>query len=415
MSRSPTRWALAALITVLALVAGACGSSKSSSAGGTATTAPGKPFVFGMLLVGPYNDHGWSQANFEAGQYVVNKLGGQTKARMIWLDKVNSSDRPSTKAEDVVTSMINQGAQLVFATSDDFKDAIIAAAKQHPNVPMIWSSGDSAWAEGKDYQADVKNLGNYFMKMEYTQEIAGCAAALTTQTGKIGVVGPLINDETRRFVNATFLGARYCWTNYRHQNAAALGFAVKWIGFWFNIPGTTLDPTQVTNDLFNSGADVVVDHLDTTEALTRTSQLSQAGKKVWAIGYDYKNTCSVAPQICLGVAYFNWGPGYLRIVQSVVNGTFKPQFQWDPPDWANINNPDTSPIGYQNGQALSSDNAATLSKFTAGLGDGSIDLFKGPLNWQDGSPYLGAGEKASDVQIWYSPQLLQGVTGASKS
>ena len=25
-----------------------------------------KPFIFGLLLVGPYNDHGWSQAHYEA-------------------------------------------------------------------------------------------------------------------------------------------------------------------------------------------------------------------------------------------------------------------------------------------------------------------------------------------------------------
>ena len=27
-------------------------------------------FVFGLVLVGPQNDHGWSQAHYEAGQYV---------------------------------------------------------------------------------------------------------------------------------------------------------------------------------------------------------------------------------------------------------------------------------------------------------------------------------------------------------
>jgi len=426
--RHRTIWAALVLFASLATIAGACSSSGSkststtsgaaptTSAGGAPTSAAStKPFTFGMLLVGPYNDHGWSQANYEAGQYVVQKLGGPSKAKLIFLDKVNSSDRPSTKPEDVITSMINQGAQLVIATSDDFKDSIIAAAKQHPNVPMVWSSGDSAWSAGKDYQSSITNLANYYMKMEYMQETAGCAAALTTQTGKIGVVGPLINDETRRFVNAAYLGAKYCWTTYRNQPASSLGFNVKWIGFWFNIPGTTLDPTQVTNDLFNSGADVVMDHLDTTEALVRTQQLSQAGKKVWAVGYDYKDTCSVAPSICLGVAFFNWGPGYLKIAQSVMNGTFKAGFTWDSPDWTNVNNTDTSPVGFLKGQALSSDNEATLTKFMAGLGNGSINLFQGPLNWQDGSTYLPAGQTASDAQIWYSGQLLQGVTGASKS
>jgi simple sugar transport system substrate-binding protein len=98
-------------------------------------------------LVGPQNDHGWSQAHFEAGQYLEENLGAQ----MIVLDKVNPSDRPETSVEQVVSDMIDQGAQLVFATSDDMKDGIEAAAAEHPDVPMIWSSGDNAWArEGGD-------------------------------------------------------------------------------------------------------------------------------------------------------------------------------------------------------------------------------------------------------------------------
>ena len=413
--RRRSMWGVAALSAVLVLVAAACsnnnsssGSTPSSSNGGSSSSA--KPFIFGMVLVGPYNDHGWSQAHYEAGKYLEQKLG----AKMVYLDKVNSADRPSVKAEDVISNMIDkQGAQLIFATSDDFKDAILTAAAAHPDTPMIWSTGDSAWQQGQDYQANLTNLGNYFMKMEYTQEIAGCAAALTSKTGKIGVVGPLINDETRRFVNAAYLGAKYCWENYRKESSP-IGFSVKWIGFWFNIPGTTLDPTQVTNELINSGADVVMDHLDTTEALTRTDQLSKAGKEVWSIGYDFKQSCSVAPDTCLGVAYFNWGPGYLKIAQSVEDGSFKAQFTWDSPDWSDLNNTDTSPAGFQNGSALSADNAATLDQFIKGLGDGSIVLFKGPLNWQDGSVYLTDGQTADDTQIWYSPQLLQGIEGASK-
>ena len=54
-----------------------------------ATEAPAEQFVFGMLLIGPYNDHGWSQAHYEAGQYVEEKLGAQ----LIYLDKVTPADR----------------------------------------------------------------------------------------------------------------------------------------------------------------------------------------------------------------------------------------------------------------------------------------------------------------------------------
>ena len=35
--------------------------------------------VFGLVLVGPKNDHGWSQAHFEGGQYVEQNLPGSRR------------------------------------------------------------------------------------------------------------------------------------------------------------------------------------------------------------------------------------------------------------------------------------------------------------------------------------------------
>src|SRR5512146_2109646 len=62
----------------------------------TTAASTGKPFTFGMLFVGPYNDSGWSQANYEGGTYVESKLPG---AKMIYVDKVNTADRPGTTPE----------------------------------------------------------------------------------------------------------------------------------------------------------------------------------------------------------------------------------------------------------------------------------------------------------------------------
>lgn len=424
-----------AFVAVLALLAAACGGDD----GGDTTTVPdagietttppddgdgdettttvapeaggeGEALTFGMILVGPQNDRGWSQAHFEAGEYVEEMLG----AEMIVIDKVNPADRPNTTVEQVVDDMISQGAQLVFATSDDMKDGILLAAEQHPDVPMIWSSGDSAWAEGRDYRPDLTNLGNVMGRMEYGKMIAGCAAALTTATGRISYLGPLINDETRRLANSVYLGARHCWENYRGEDPASLDFNVNWIGFWFNIPGVTLDPTQVTNEFFDSGSDVVVSGIDTTEALVRAGQRLAADETVWAIPYDYEGACEEAPAACLGVPYFNWGPAYLEIAESVQDGSYTAQFQWLGPDWSDINNPDTSIVGYLTGEGLAAEASAQLDEFIAGLADGSIELFMGPLNYQDGSPYLGEGETATDEQIWYTEQLLEGMEGASR-
>jgi len=115
------------------------------------------------------------------------------------------------------------------------------------------------------------------------------------------------------------------------------------------------------------------------------------------------------------VPYFNWGPAYLEVANSVLGDTFEATFQWNGPDWADINDPDTSAIGFVKGPGLPADAASSLDEFIAGLADGSIELYTGPLNWQDGSVFLTDGEVATDLQIWYQGQLLEGMEGASSA
>jgi simple sugar transport system substrate-binding protein len=385
------------VFVALALVAAACG--------GDSEPVDAEGFTFGMILVGPQNDRGYSQAHFEGGQYVAE----QTGAKMIVLDKVNPADLPEKTVDQVAADMIAEGAQLVIATSDDMKDGILLAAEQNPDVPMIWSSGDSAWEDGKSF-AGLDNLGNVFSKMEFGKMIAGCAAGLTTQTGSIGYVGPLLNDETRRLVNSAYLGASYCYDEYRGESSA-LDFTVTWIGFWFNIPGVTLDPTQVSNEFLDSGADVLISGIDTTEALVEAGKRAGEGQDVWSIPYDFEDACAEAPEICLGTPYFNWGPAYLEIVNSVVNDDFKAEWTWHGPDWDNLSDNTKSAIGWTDGDGLPEDAAGDLADFIDGLGSGDINLFTGPLNYQDGSVYLEDGEEATDFQIWYTEGLLEGVTG----
>ncbi len=373
---------------------------------GGALAATSGSFTFGVVLVGPYNDHGWSEAHYTAGKYVEGKMPG---AKMIWLDKLNPADRKGTTLDQVVSDMIAKGAKLIFTTSDDFKDETRLAAKKYPEVTFMQISGDDVWT-GKA----PKNLGNYMGRMEYTKMIAGCAAAMSTQTGKIGYLGPLINDETRRLVAAAYLGARYAWTHYRGKKESDLKFDVKWIGFWFNIPGVTLDPTKVANDFFTGGTDVLMSGIDTNEALVQAGKKSKEGMKVSAVPYDFKEACKEAPGVCLGVPYFNWGPAYLKLVKAWRAGTWKQGFEWAGPDWKNINNPDTSAVGFLPGPALKGEALAKVEEFIKGLASGKIVLFQGPLKFQDGSVFLKEGQKANDKQVWYLPQLLEGMTGPSK-
>lgn len=363
-------------------------------------------FIFGLLMVGPSNDHGWSQAHFEAGKEIEKQIPG---SRMIYIDKVNPADRPGVTVPFLVDDLVSKGARLIIGNSDDMTDGIREAAMLHPDVKFIHISGDDALNP-----KSPENLSNLMGKMEYGQMIAGFAAAMTTTTGKIGYLGPLINDETKRLAAACFLGARYAWTSVLKKDPADLSFKVSWIGFWFNIPGVTSDPTQVAKNFFDSGADVVISGIDTTEALIVADQKKKEGAAVAAIPYDFQGSCNAAPDACLGVPYFNWVPGYTHFISKAIADSWKKEWLWLGPEWTDMNNSMTSSIGFQIGKALSGEIQAQLATFVKGLGDGSISLFSGPLNFQDKSVFLKKGEIATDMQIWNLPQLLEGMEGASQ-
>ncbi len=357
-------------------------------------------------MVGPYNDNGWSQAHYEAGLYLEEKLG----AKMVYLDKVNPADRPGTTPDQLAEELVAQGAKLVIFNSDDMKDASTTFAKANPDVFVIMASGDQVWSDGKAYE-EIPNLMNIMGRMEYGKMMAGCAAALASETGKIGYLGPLINDETRRLAASAFLGAKHCWET-AGNDPAALEFKVTWIGFWFNIPGVTLDPVQVSNDFYTTGYDVVISGIDNPVNLGEAQKLSAEGKKVFGVAYDYVAACDAAPDVCIGVPYFNWGPEYLKAISSAQDGSWASQFIWVAPDWADINNPDTSSVGFVNGPALADDDAAAVDAFVTELA-GGLNLWSGPINLQDGSAYLADGEVGTDQQVWYLPQLLEGMDGLS--
>jgi len=413
-------WLVVSIVMVAAMVITACTPTTPVATTKAPTTAPvtatevptvaptAGPFIIGMLLVGPYNDNGWSTATYIGGQYVVSKIPG---SELIYADNVNTAANPNTTAAQFAEQLLARGAKVIIFNSDDMKDGVTEFTAAHPDVPVIWLSGDYAWQDGQRYQASMTNESDVMGRMEYGKMIAGCAAALTTKTGKIGFLGPLINDETRRLADSAYLGAKYCWDNIV-KGITPLVFQVTWIGMWFNIPGVTLDPTQVADNFFTTGYDIVISGIDSTEAVTEANKFRQQGSDVYAVQYDYKEACSVAPTACLGVPYFNWGVPMLPVIQSIVDGKYTRSFTWASPDWTDINNPDTSAVGFEKSAGLSADNSAKLDTFIATLA-GGLNLWKGPLNYQDGSVFLADGLAATDQEIWYMPQLLQGMLGDS--
>jgi simple sugar transport system substrate-binding protein len=370
--------------------------------------------IFGMVLVGPRDDRGWSQAHYEGGLYVEETVPG---ARMLFFESLNPADAPETTLLEVVSLFIDEGATVVFTTSDAFEEDTTALAPLFPDVVFINISGDDVLTGEAP-----PNVGNIMPVIEWPRLIAGCAAALTTQSGQLGYLGPLINAETRRVSASAFLGARYCYENYVGADPDELVYEVTWIGFWFPIPGVTLDATEESNAFFDRGFDVVMSGLDTTEMMTVAAQRQERGEYAFAMPYNSFEGCNQAPDACLGVPYYNWGPLYRDSLTAVLDGTWEQSWDWVPPAWDALDDFDTNVTGFVIGDGLSEENRELLDQFIEEViayatdpdNEGSIFLWEGPLNLQDGTVLAEEGEKVDLLDIWYLSQLLEGMVGASQ-
>jgi simple sugar transport system substrate-binding protein len=393
--------------------------------------------VFGVILVGPKDDRGWSTSQYEGGQYVEKNLPG---AKMLVFESLNPADSPEATLMGVVEIMVDDGASVIFTTSDSFEEDTNTVAAAFPDVTFINITGSNAIQASDIVEGDhaidhtlpelpPANVGNFNGYMELPRMIAGCAAALTSKTGSIGYLGALVNPETRRLASSSYLGARYCADHFRDDiSADDIKFEVVWIGFWFNIPGVTLDPTEVATGFLDGGADVIISGIDTTEAITVAGQFTDEGKQSYAVPYGNINGCSEAPSSCLGAAFYNWGPAYLDVMNRVLDGTWSQEWKWLEPKWDEINadgyytGADTSVIGFKLGDALTPDVIDTLNTFateietfqTDPMHAGEMFLWQGPLNLQDGTVLAEDGSPVSLLDVWFLPQLLEGMTGASE-
>lgn len=362
----------------------------------------GDDYTFGMVLTGPIADGSWNENHFEGGKYVVEHLPGTT---FLYVDVLNETDRPEATLEQAAEELISQGAQFVIMNSAEYADPTDAVAAAHPDVQFVHTSGDNVW-EG----TAPPNVINLMGRMEYAKMLAGCAAALQSQTGGIAYVGPLIDHETRRLVNSAYLGAQHCTQKYKGRPADALRFTVDWIGFWFNIPGVTRDASDVAAGFIEQGNDVLISGIDSPEPLV---EAERASRPVWAAAQHSVQACMDATSVCLGVPFLNWGPEYLRLIEAARDGEPEQSFEWVGPDWQDLASPDGGLVGFRDGPALTLDNAATLEAFKDELAAG-LNLFAGPLYYQDGTEFVAAGATPTDEQLWYTEQLLAGIDGPSE-
>jgi len=334
-------------------------------------------FNIGMVLIGPHNDGGWSQAHFEGLEYVAANV---PNVHIAYIENVPEG----ADSEQVFRSLSRKGFNLILGTSFGFGDAMEVVAEEFPDIMYIHLTG---------IKSNQKNFGNLMGAMEDMKYLAGMlAGARAKQDGvyKLGYMATFPIPEEIRLGNAIALGMK--------KTCPECTMDVRWLNTWH-------DPViekEAAASLFDAGAQVVFTGAD-TPAVADVAQ--EKGK--WGVTYDWYGSCKV--DACLTAPYWVWGPVYADIAEKVIAGTYTPGW-----DYFDAETGALGLYGFMEGQELTPGVAdldpavveevrAILAQMLAGEFN-RFDVFSGPINDNQGNVVVPDGEKLEQVDLDAFPE-----------
>jgi len=374
MPRAPR--ALAALIG-LALIVAACGSDD-TTAESDSTASDDAELTVGFIYVGPKDDFGYNQAAYEGSQAVVDAFPD--------IEVIQAENVPETaESEGVMQDMIDNGADLIFATSYGHLEFAANLAEANPDVVFVHQGG----LEG---ETQLDNLGTYFGTVYEPVFTAGIAAGSATESKKLGYIYAFPIPQTLANINAFTLGAQTV--------DPAIEVVTISTGSW-------CDPTVqagAVESLIDEGVDVITQHQDCTKTIIEATEAAGA----YTVGY-HSDASELAPNGWLTGSEWDWAPLYEDIVQTVIDGGFADS-PYNGDFRVGLQTGDNPFIQSAYGDTVTAEVQTLIEEAKASFVAGGSP-FAGPVANQDGEPVYADGEQPTYEEIEQMDFFVKGVIG----
>jgi basic membrane protein A and related proteins len=378
MTSIPRRNVLRATVfggTALAAALVGCSKKDEAPPAVAAASAPASgasaPLKIAFAYVGPVGDGGWSFAHDNGRKALEKALGGQVQTSFV------ESVPESADAERVFRDMVAQGNTLVFGTSFGYMEPMVKVAADNKGVRFEHATG---------YKTS-DNLRTYDSRTYEGAYMAGVLAGGMTRTNTIGVVGSIPIPEVIRNIDSYTLGAQSVNPKVKVK--------VLFVNEWFNPP----HETDAAQSLIDGGADVLLQNTDSSAVL----QTAEKNGK-YAFGWD-SDMSRYGPKAHLASAVINWGPYYIKTARDVINGTWTTGRSW----WG-VKEGAIDLVSISD--KVPADLRARVDKVKAGLKDGSLSIWKGPIVSNDGKEQLKKDQVADDAFLGGIKFFVQGVEGS---
>ncbi|MFT5637423.1 MAG: basic membrane protein A [Paracoccaceae bacterium] len=325
----------------------------------------------GFIFVGPVGDGGWTYEHNQ-GRLAVEAEFGEAVETVFQESVPEGAD-----AVRAMTQMALGGADIIFTTSFGYMDPTIEVAAKFPNVKFEHATGFK--------RAD--NVSTYSARFYEGRAVQGLIAGRMTKTNKVGYIGSFPIPEVIRGINAAYIHAK--------KENPDVEFSVVWAYTWFD-PAKEADAATA---LIETGHDVILQHTDSTAP---QAAAEKAGNVITFGQASDMSEYGPLPRVSSIID--NWAPYYIARVQAVMDGTWESTDTWDGIGAGMVGIGDIT-------DAVPADVKADAIALLESISTGAYEPFTGPINKQDGSVWLAAGELADDGALAGMGFYVEGLTG----
>ena len=250
--------------------------------------ADGEGLKVALLLSGAANDQGWNQTAYEGTQKACEKYGYE----LAYTENLEVADISAAFAD-----YASAGYDVVIGHGYEFGDPALEVAETYPDTKFICTEAD----------ASADNVASYVMACEQTAYVEGIIAASTSESGKLGAIGPIPGDSLVKIINGYEDGAKSVNLDIEVQTA------------WTNSFVDTQLAQEAAKAMIDNGVDVIKHCANACGNGAMTAAV-EAG--IWCQG-DFYDQSSLAPDNILDSAIYNLDVVIDTALGSVADGSFE--------------------------------------------------------------------------------------------
>lgn len=263
-----------------------------------ARTLPTFDDTFRVAVVMPsaINDLAFSQSMYDALIAIQERMGGEEQMELVYSESMFVVDDAAAAIRDYAAS----GFDLVIAHGSQYGSSLQEIAPDFPETAFAWGTTVDTFSD-----QGINNVFAYEAASDEGGYVNGVMAASLSDSGVIGVVGPIETGDAKLYVDGFVAGVTSVDPD--------MDVNVNWIGSFSDVALAA----EAANTHISAGADVLT---GTAQMVVGAIGVAEENGALW-FGTQ-SDQSSLAPEIVVANQIYRWEVVIEEILSLIADGTY---------------------------------------------------------------------------------------------